>query len=68
MNENLKPDPHAPRSVNVTEPWTRAYWARYFEVPVEAVEDAVATVGEDPSAVAAHLGKSWPAQDGGGIV
>ena len=68
MVENEMPDPHAPKSVNVAEPWTRAYWARYFEVPVEAVEAAVAAVGEDPGAVAAHLGKSWPARDGGGIV
>lgn len=65
MSDRQTPDPHAPKTVNVAEPWTRAYWARYFEVPVEQIEAAVATVGEDPGTVAAHLGKSWPSPDGG---
>ncbi|SFG63290.1 DUF3606 domain-containing protein [Methylobacterium gossipiicola] len=68
MTDSPPPDPHAPKSVNVSEPWTRAYWARYFEVPVEEIEAAVAAVGEAPSDVADRLGKSWPARDGGGIV
>ena len=65
MTVTPTPDPHAPTTVNVTEPWTRAYWARYFEVPVEEIEVAVATVGEDPGTVAAHLGKSWPSRESG---
>ena len=65
MTDSQTPDPHAPKAVNVSEPWTRAYWARYFEVPVEEVEAAVAAVGADPATVAARLGRPWPSPDGG---
>ncbi len=53
-------DETEPATVNVSEPWTRAYWARRFEASVERVEEAVRTVGDDPARVAAHLGKPWP--------
>ena len=56
---------HAPTIVNVAEPWTRAYWARSFEVPVEQIEAAVAAVGTDPARVAAYLGRSWPFEASG---
>ncbi len=56
-----------PDTVNVSEPWTRAYWARRLEVPVEQVVAAVETVGHEPAAVAAHLGRPWPFE-GSGIV
>jgi len=52
-----------PKAVNVGEPWERAYWARRFIVPVEAVQAAVEAVGTDPAAVAAHLGREWPGHE-----
>lgn len=58
---------HEPNAVNLSEPWTRAYWARRLEVSVERVQAAVDAVGSDPSKVAAHLGKPWPFE-GSGIV
>lgn len=58
-------DPHQPNVVNLAEPWTRAYWARTFEVPVERLEAAVAAIGTDPETVAAHLGRPWPIAESG---
>ncbi|WP_336486553.1 DUF3606 domain-containing protein [Methylobacterium nigriterrae] len=52
-----------PKAVNIGEPWERAYWARRFMVPVEAVQAAVDAVGNDPAAVAAHLGRDWPGHE-----
>lgn len=49
-----------PTTVNISEPWTRAYWARRFEVPVERLEAAVEAVGPEPAKVAAELGLPWP--------
>ncbi|GJE26971.1 DUF3606 domain-containing protein [Methylobacterium organophilum] len=51
---------HEPARVNVEDARAAAYWARRFQVPVEQVQSAVATVGDDPARVAAHLGKPWP--------
>jgi hypothetical protein len=53
--------------VNVEDPSSAAYWARRLQVPVENVTEAVQAVGDDPAAVAAHLGRPWP-YDGSGIV
>lgn len=58
---------HEPATVNVSEPWTLAYWARRFEVPREEVEAAVEAVGHEPDKVAARLGRPWPFE-GSGIV
>jgi len=52
-----------PKSVNIGEPWERAYWARRFMVPVEEVQAAVEAVGTDPATVAAHLGREWPGHE-----
>lgn len=49
-----------PKRVNIEEPSAAAYWARRFQVPVEAVIAAVREVGDDPAAVARHLGLPWP--------
>lgn len=54
-----------PDRVNLTEPQSRAFWARRFEVPIGRVQDAVATVGTDPEKVSAHLGKPWPYEASG---
>ncbi len=67
MTDPVPTDPHEPTIVNVSEPWTLAYWARRLEMPSEAVEAAVAVVGNDPAKVAAHLGRPWP-YEGSGIV
>ncbi len=56
---------HEPTTVNVSEPWTLAYWARRLEVPIEQIEDAVKAVGPEPAKVAAHLGKPWPYHSSG---
>lgn len=65
-----EPDPktsHEPVTVNLSEPWTRAYWARRFEVPVEVLQAAADKAGTDPEKVAAALGRPWPFE-GSGIV
>ncbi|MCJ2044524.1 DUF3606 domain-containing protein [Methylobacterium sp. J-078] len=68
MSSSTTPDnDHEPATVNVSEPWTLAYWARRFEVPREEVEAAVAAVGHEPAKVAAQLGRPWPFE-GSGIV
>ena len=68
MSNSAKPgNDHEPVTVNVSEPWTRAYWARRFEVPIEEVQAAVDAVGHEPARVAAQLGKPWPFE-GSGIV
>lgn len=67
MTDTAPTDPHEPAIVNVSEPWTLAYWARRLEVPSEEVEAAVAAVGHEPAKVAAHLGRPWPFE-GSGIV
>ncbi len=54
-----------PKHVNVSDPSAAAYWARRFQVPVEVVIAAVREVGDDPSAVAAHLGLPWPYEASG---
>lgn len=58
-------DDHEPAVVSLEQPRDRAYWARRFEVPTEAVENAVKAVGNDPMTVAEHLGKSWPPTESG---
>lgn len=58
-------DDHEPTRVNLSEPWTSAYWARRLEVPVEQLQAAVDAVGDEPSKVAEHLGKPWPYQSSG---
>lgn len=65
MMSDTGPSDHEPTSVNVSEPWTLAYWARRLEVPIEQIEDAVKAVGHEPAKVAAHLGKPWPFQASG---
>ncbi|KQP29950.1 hypothetical protein ASF49_14855 [Methylobacterium sp. Leaf104] len=67
MSSTPSDNDHEPATVNVSEPWTLAYWARRFEVPREAVEAAVAAVGHEPAKVAAQLGRPWPFE-GSGIV
>ncbi len=57
--------PEAPATVGLAEPRDKAYWARYFQVPQEDVEAAVAAVGSDASKVAAHLGRPWPFEASG---
>lgn len=54
-----------PKRVNVEEPSAAAYWARRFQVPVEDVIAAVHAAGDDPAAVAAHLGRPWPYEASG---
>jgi len=51
---------HEPKTVNLSQPWTAAYWARRLEVPVERLQAAVDAVGDDPARVAEHLGRPWP--------
>ena len=58
---------HEPKTVNLAQPWTRAYWARRFEVTIEQVQAAVDAVGSDPERVAVQLGRPWPFE-GSGIV
>lgn len=66
-NQHQSSNEHEPATVNVSEPWTLAYWARRFEVPSEDVQAAVEAVGHEPARVAAHLGRPWPFE-GSGIV
>lgn len=54
-----------PKHVNVEDPSAAAYWARRFQVPVEDVMKAVREAGDDPAAVAAHLGLPWPYEASG---
>lgn len=56
---------HEPKTVNLAEPWTRAYWARRFEVPVERLQAAVDVAGTDPERVARELGRPWPVEETG---
>lgn len=51
--------------MNVEDPSAAAYWARRFQVPVEDVIAAVREVGDDPAAVAGHLGLPWPYEASG---
>lgn len=64
MSESAQAD-HEPTTVNVSEPWTLAYWARRLEVPTEQIEAAVKAVGHEPAKVAAHLSKPWPFHSNG---
>lgn len=61
---DTRPSDHEPATVNVSEPWTAAYWARRLEVPVEQIQAAVEAVGDDPRRVAEHLGRPWPFNPG----
>lgn len=57
--------PQVPGTITLTEPRDKAYWARYFQTPIEDVEAAVAAVGHDPATVAERLGKPWPVEESG---
>lgn len=67
MTDEARTHDHEPSAVALTDPATRAYWARRFQVPVETLQEAVDAVGTDPKTVAARLGRPWPFE-GSGIV
>ncbi|MDV6333163.1 DUF3606 domain-containing protein [Asticcacaulis sp. 201] len=61
MSDNLnRRQPEDPKKINIHESWELDYWSKKWNVTHQQLKDAVKAVGVQTSAVAKHLGKTWP--------